>query len=134
MDEIVEYPQIYFVGPNSRKVEGCKGATHNAGYDDESGSYIKVLHDHMCYRYEILEVIGKGSFGSVVKSHDYKSNGLVAIKIIRNKARFHKQGMIEIRILNALRKKDKDRKLNVIHMIDHFTFRNHLCITFELLG
>ena len=65
---------------------------------------------------------------------DYKRNALVAVKIIRNKARFHKQGMIEIRILNALRMKDKDRKLNVIHMIEHFTFRNHLCITFELLG
>jgi len=59
MDEISEYSQIYFVGQNSRKVEGCKGATHNCGFDDESGSYIKVLHDHLGYRYEILEVIGK---------------------------------------------------------------------------
>ena len=25
MDEISEYSQIYFVGQNSRKVEGCKG-------------------------------------------------------------------------------------------------------------
>ncbi len=37
------------------------------GYDDENGSYIKVLHDHIVYRYEIREVIGKGSFGQVVK-------------------------------------------------------------------
>ena len=37
------------------------------GYDDENGSYIKVLHDHIAYRYEIREVIGKGSFGQVVK-------------------------------------------------------------------
>ena len=37
------------------------------GYDDENGSYIKVLHDHIAYRYEIKEVIGKGSFGQVVK-------------------------------------------------------------------
>lgn len=37
------------------------------GYDDDNGSYIKVLHDHIAYRYEIREVIGKGSFGQVVK-------------------------------------------------------------------
>ena len=42
--------------------------------------------------------------------------------------------MIEVKILDALRQKDRDKKLNVIHMIEHFTFRNHLCITFELLG
>ena len=38
-----------------------------AGFDDDNGSYIKVLHDHIAYRYEIREVIGKGSFGQVVK-------------------------------------------------------------------
>jgi len=37
------------------------------GFDDDNGSYIKVLHDHIAYRYEIREVIGKGSFGQVVK-------------------------------------------------------------------
>ena len=79
-------------------------------------------------------MLGKGSFGSVVKAQDYKTNSTVAIKIIRNKMRFHKQGMIEIKILSALRKKDKDKKLNVIHMIESFNFRNHLCITFEVLG
>lgn len=42
-----------------------------AGYDDENGSYIKVLHDHIAYRYEIKEVIGKGSFGQVVKVCDW---------------------------------------------------------------
>ncbi len=37
------------------------------GFDDDNGSYVKVLHDHIAYRYEIKEVIGKGSFGQVVK-------------------------------------------------------------------
>ena len=47
----------------------------------------QVLHDHMVYRYEVLEVIGKGSFGQVVKAIDHKTNTLVAVKIIRNKKR-----------------------------------------------
>ena len=46
-----------------------------------------MLHDHISYRYEILEVIGKGSFGQVVKAFDHKSGSTLAIKMIRNKKR-----------------------------------------------
>ena len=65
--EILEYPEIWFLGLEGQKIEGVPGAPQNCGYDDENGSYHKVLHDHLSYRYEILEVIGKGSFGQVVK-------------------------------------------------------------------
>jgi len=41
----------------------------------------------MVYRYEIKEVLGKGSFGQVVKAHDHKTDQVVALKIIRNKKR-----------------------------------------------
>ena len=75
------------------------------GYDDDNGSYIKVLHDHIAYRYEIREVIGKGSFGQVVKCYDHKTKQPMAIKIIRNKKRFHHQALVEVKILDSLRKK-----------------------------
>lgn len=48
---------------------------------------VQVLHDHIAYRFEVLEVIGKGSFGQVLKCLDHKNNELVAIKMIRNKKR-----------------------------------------------
>ena len=92
----------------------------NNGYDDQSGSYIKVLHDHIAYRYEILEVIGKGSFGQVIKAFDHKEEREVALKILRNKKRFHKQAPNEIKILQHLLNKDKDDKYNVIHMYGKF--------------
>jgi dual specificity tyrosine-phosphorylation-regulated kinase 2/3/4 len=62
---------------------------YNFGYDDERGDYNVVLRDHLAYRYEVLEFLGKGSFGQAIKCYDYKTNQFVAIKIIRNKKRFH---------------------------------------------
>ena len=95
--------------------------------------HLQIIHDHISYRYEILEVIGKGSFGQVVRALDHKTNKSVAIKIIRNKKRFHHQALVEVRILDELRKKDPNNEHNVIHMQDYFYFRNHLCISFELM-
>ena len=132
--EVFNFPQIYFVGSNAKKRQGVVGGANNNGYDDDQGSYILVPHDHINYRYEILKVIGKGSFGSVVKAYDHKTQAHVALKIIRNEKRFHRQAAEEVRILEHLRKQDKENSCNIIHMLEHFQFRNHMCITFELLS
>ncbi|XP_046375222.1 dual specificity tyrosine-phosphorylation-regulated kinase 4-like isoform X1 [Haliotis rufescens] len=132
--EILDYPEVWFLGLEAKKIEGIPGGAQNNGYDDDNGSYIKVLHDHLVFRYEMLEVLGKGSFGQVVKCYDHKTDQMVAVKIIRNKKRFHHQALVEVKILDALRRKDKDNQYNIIHMLEYFYFRNHLCITFELMG
>ncbi|CAF3360788.1 unnamed protein product [Rotaria sp. Silwood1] len=132
--EIFSYPQIYFVGQNARKRQGVGGGPNNGNYDDENGSYIAVQHDHIAYRYEVLKILGKGSFGLVVKCYDHKSGQQVALKIIRNEKRFHRQAQEEIRILEHLRKQDRDNTFNIIHLFEWFQFRNHICITFELLS
>ncbi|XP_017785294.1 PREDICTED: dual specificity tyrosine-phosphorylation-regulated kinase 4 isoform X2 [Nicrophorus vespilloides] len=132
--EIETYSKIWYLGLDACKIHGEVGRSQNGGYDDDSGSYNKVLHDHISYRYEILEVIGKGSFGQVIKALDHMTNKPVAIKIIRNKRRFHHQALVEVKILDHLRKKDADGSHNVIHMLEYFYFRNHLCISFELMS
>ncbi|XP_055712015.1 dual specificity tyrosine-phosphorylation-regulated kinase 2 isoform X2 [Phlebotomus papatasi] len=132
--EVEKYPEIWYLGLDACKINAKPGTALNCGYDYDNGSYNKVVHDHICYRYEILEVIGKGSFGQVIRALDHKTNQHVAIKIIRNKKRFHHQALVEVKILDELRKKDKDGSHNVIHMLDYFYFRNHLCISFELMS
>lgn len=132
--EIFNFPHIYFVGQNAKKRQGIVGGASNNGYDDESGSYLHTPHDHIQYRYEVLKVVGKGSFGQVVKAYDHKQRTHVALKMVRNEKRFHRQALEEIRILEHLRKQDCDNVMNIIHMYENFTFRNHICITFELLS
>ncbi|XP_011308531.1 dual specificity tyrosine-phosphorylation-regulated kinase 2 [Fopius arisanus] len=132
--EIFTYPQIYFIGANAQKIPASLGLPNNHLYDNDQGSYIHSAHDHVAYRYEVLKVIGKGSFGQVVKAYDHKIHEHIALKIVRNERRFHRQAQEEIRILANLREQDKDNTMNIIHMFDSFTFRNHMCITFELLS
>ncbi|KAM5334995.1 dual specificity tyrosine-phosphorylation-regulated kinase 4 [Glossophaga mutica] len=132
--EILGYAELWFLGLEAKKFHVASEKFSKTSFDDEHGSYMKVLHDHIAYRYEVLEMIGKGSFGQVAKCLDHKNNELVALKIIRNKKRFHRQALVELKILEALRRKDKNNTYNVVHMKDFFYFRNHLCITFELLG
>ena len=132
--EIGGYSQVYFVGQHAKKRQGVPGGPENSGYDDDSGSYQVVAHDHVAYRYELIKVLGKGSFGQVLKAYDHKTQQHVALKVVRNEKRFHKQAVEEIRILEHLKKQDKDNAHNIVHLIDHFNFRNHVCITFELLS
>ncbi|CAB3409442.1 unnamed protein product [Caenorhabditis bovis] len=133
-NEIFNYPRVYFVGSHAKKQAGIIGGANNSGYDDENGSYQLVVHDHIAYRYEVLKVIGKGSFGQVIKAFDHKYQQYVALKLVRNEKRFHRQADEEIRILDHLRRQDSDGGHNIIHMLDYFNFRNHKCITFELLS
>eukprot|EP01012_Entosiphon_sulcatum_P025997 TRINITY_DN31398_c0_g1_i1.p1 TRINITY_DN31398_c0_g1~~TRINITY_DN31398_c0_g1_i1.p1 ORF type:complete len:540 (-),score=64.37 TRINITY_DN31398_c0_g1_i1:56-1675(-) len=133
--EIFDYPQVFFLGSSASKIKGSiSNPKNNHGYDDDRGDYNIVLHDHVAFRYEVLNVLGKGSFGQVVKAFDYKTNTTVACKIIRNKKRFHHQALVEVKLLETLRDHDAEDNYNIIRMLEYFYFRNHLCITFELLS
>ncbi|KAL7060451.1 hypothetical protein AAHC03_09659 [Spirometra sp. Aus1] len=134
LTEILNYPTIYFVGHNAKKRQGIPGAANNCGYDDDQGSYLHTAHDQVSYRYEVLKSLGKGSFGQVVKAFDHKTNTFVGLKMVRNERRFTKQAAEEIRILELLRAQDVDNTRNVVHLLEHFVFRDHVCMTFELLN
>lgn len=103
--EIVDYKDVFFCGTQNAKkhVGDLSEAASNFGYDDERGDYNIIPGDHLAYRYEIVDVLGKGSFGQVVRCVDHKTGTLVAIKIIRNKKRFHQQALVEVDILQKLR-------------------------------
>ncbi|KAF1815635.1 hypothetical protein P152DRAFT_471050 [Eremomyces bilateralis CBS 781.70] len=134
--EIIDYKEVYFCGTQNAKkhVGDLNSHSANFGYDDERGDYNIVLGDHLSYRYEVVDILGKGSFGQVVRCVDHKLGVLVAVKIIRNKKRFHQQALVEVNILQRLREWDPESKHSMISFTQHFYFRGHLCISTELLG
>jgi len=71
--EILQYRQIYFVGSKAEKVNAGPWHEFNNGYDDDKGNYKIITSDQVAYRYEIIDSLGKGSFGNVLKWWDYKN-------------------------------------------------------------
>jgi len=134
--EVFDYSKIYCTGrPAAKKIRGSvSNPKSNHGYDDDRGDYLLKIHDHIAYRFEIVSLLGKGSFGQVVKAFDVKKQEYVALKLIRNKKRFHHQALVEVKLLNHLKDNDHDMRHNIVEMYEYFYFRNHLCITFELLS
>ncbi|OAX83307.1 CMGC/DYRK/DYRK2 protein kinase [Emergomyces africanus] len=134
--EIIDFKDIYFCGTHKAKkhIGDLNAQTANFGYDDERGDYNIVIGDHLAYRYEIVDILGKGSFGQVVRCVDHKTGSLVAVKIIRNKKRFHQQALVEVNILQKLKEWDPHRRHSVVNFTQSFYFRGHLCISTELLG
>jgi len=134
--EIIDYRDVYFCGTQNAKkhIGDLHSGAANFGYDDDRGDYNIVIGDHLAYRYEVVDVLGKGSFGQVVRCVDHKTGALVAIKIIRNKKRFHQQALIEVNLLTKLKEWDPNRQHSVVNFTQSFYFRGHLCISTELLG
>uniref|UniRef100_A0A7G3AYM7 dual-specificity kinase n=1 Tax=Lutzomyia longipalpis TaxID=7200 RepID=A0A7G3AYM7_LUTLO len=107
---------------------------YNDGYDDDNHDYIIKHGEKFLDRYEIDSLIGKGSFGQVVKAFDHEEKCYVAIKIIKNKKPFLNQAQIEVRLLEMMNRADTENKYYIVRLKRHFMWRNHLCLVFELLS
>jgi dual specificity tyrosine-phosphorylation-regulated kinase 2/3/4 len=131
LGEIIEYRDVHFFAMKANKIKS-NSKENNFGFDNENSDYRVVIGDHLAYRYEMQQIIGKGAFSQVVLCFDHKFKEPVAIKIIRNQPRYLKQGRIEVKILSDL--KSQSNETHTVTMLDSFVFRRHLCISFETLG
>lgn len=107
---------------------------YNDGFDDEYFDYIVKSGEKFLDRYEIDSLIGKGSFGQVVKAFDTEEQEYVAIKIIKNKRPFLQQAQIEVRLLELMNQQESENNAYIVKLKGHFMHRNHLCLIFELLS
>ena len=129
---------MIFFNINKRKAKNMQGCTpdgvDNNGFDNDKNEYIAEEGQHIAYRFEIMGRLGKGSFGQVFKCYDHKKGETVALKILRNKKRLYKQGLIEAKILDQLCDNDPEDKKNIIRIKERFVFRKHLILSFETLS
>jgi dual specificity tyrosine-phosphorylation-regulated kinase 2/3/4 len=127
--EIKNYTNIYYCGQNK-----IKSTYEDFVIDDDNGDLVISPGDQIAYRYETLELIGKGSFGQVIKVKDHKNNKELALKIVRSKKKFYQQALVEVKVLENIKQFDVHNDSNIIHIIESFYFRGHLCMSFELLS
>ncbi|OMJ90101.1 hypothetical protein SteCoe_7588 [Stentor coeruleus] len=130
--EILSYTEIYYISYGMPKLKPTSQS--NFGFDDDKGDYKIFISDHIAYRYEIKSLMGRGSFGQVVKVFDHKEKKEIALKIIKNRPRFYQQALEEIEILKYIKDKDPNDIYCIVHILGDFVFRNHMCIMFDILS
>lgn len=155
--EVLGFDQVFYVSSRSvKKLRHPSDAStaevpqkpeeqdpvFNHGFDDENGDYVILLHDHLAYRYEILERLGSGSFGQVLCCLDHATKTRVAIKIIRNRKKYTEQSMVEVQVLSKLHGTESvvmgecyvPSNKHIIRMKECFAFRSHVCLVFDVMG
>ncbi|KAM5474359.1 dual specificity protein kinase yak1 [Microsporum audouinii] len=114
----------------------------NDGYDNDDSDYILYVNDILGSeeanhknRYLILDVLGQGTFGQVVKCQNLKTQEVIAVKVIKNRTAYFNQSMMEVSVLDLISSKlDKNDDHHLLRLKDTFIHRQHLCLVFELLS
>ncbi|CAL8358171.1 unnamed protein product [Lota lota] len=110
-------------------------ATSKNSSANNEGDYQLVQHEVLCSMtntYEVLEFLGRGTFGQVVKCWKRGTNEIVAIKILKNHPSYARQGQIEVSILARLSTECAD-DYNFVRAYECFQHKNHTCLVFEML-
>ncbi|CAL9731825.1 dual specificity protein kinase Yak1p [Monosporozyma unispora] len=111
----------------------------NNGYDNVNSDYILYVNDvlgtEQNRKYLVLDILGQGTFGQVVKCQNLQTKEILAVKVIKSRSEYLNQSITEAKILELLNTKiDPDNKHHFLRMFDSFVHKNHLCLVFELLS
>ena len=99
----------------------------------------------------IIKQLGSGTYGRVAEGIDSESHRNVAIKIIRARQQYRVAAMMELQILQLLKRRDPSNSRWVgstfglialivmftskcIQLLHHFQHIDHVCLVFEVLG
>lgn len=112
---------------------------NNDGFDNNQHDYILHVNDNLSdgrgNDFIVLDLLGTGTFGQVVKCRHLSTAEIVAVKVIKNQPAYFNQAWVEINILRILhRNNSHDDTRHVVKFYSHFIFRGHLCLVFERLS
>ncbi|XP_044124859.1 homeodomain-interacting protein kinase 4 [Bufo gargarizans] len=82
--------------------------------------------------YHVIEELGRGTFGKVLKARKKGTGQLVAIKVIKNDQKRSNVIKNEIKLLNVIRQVDLDAS-HLVCFYEHFRVQDTFCLVFELL-
>ena len=120
---------------NATNASNNNNNNNNNSSGANEGDYQLVLHEifySMTNSYEVLEFLGRGTFGQVVKCWNKRTNEIVAIKILKNHPSYARQGQIEVGILSRLGQENAD-EYNLVRAYEVFQHKSHTCLVFEML-
>uniref|UniRef100_A0A8C2AR72 non-specific serine/threonine protein kinase n=1 Tax=Cyprinus carpio TaxID=7962 RepID=A0A8C2AR72_CYPCA len=121
-------------GTTAQSIPNSAPTTKSSSSNGE-GDYQLVQHEILCSvsnSYEVLEFLGRGTFGQVAKCWKRGTNEIVAIKILKNHPSYARQGQIEVSILNRLSAENAD-EFNFVRSYECFQHKGHTCLVFEML-
>lgn len=108
----------------------------NNGCDNEDSDYILYVNDLLGAeegrKYVVLDLLGSGTFGQVVKCQNLANQSIVAVKVIKSKPAYLNQSLSEVKLLEFLNQNSTSNSF--IRLLDTFMHREHLCLVFELLA
>ena len=131
----------------AREHEGNYKATAESG-DSDIDHFSPLLGDLLCTyslngkrvgRYEIVAVFGEGTFGKAFLCKDHKcGQAIVAVKVIRDVAKYRNDARLEAEILDAVKCEAKRRgcgdNFGVVEFLGAFMHKGLYCMVFEPLG
>ncbi|EJS43233.1 yak1p [Saccharomyces arboricola H-6] len=111
----------------------------NNGFDNLNSDYILYVNDVLGVeqnrKYLVLDILGQGTFGQVVKCQNLLTKEILAVKVVKSRTEYLTQSITEAKILELLNQKiDPANKHHFLRMHDSFVHKNHLCLVFELLS
>ncbi|RCH89317.1 dual specificity protein kinase yak1 [Rhizopus stolonifer] len=111
----------------------------NENHDNENFDYIlkvnEILGEDPNHQYRVIDLLGQGTFGQVVKCERISTGELCSVKVIKNKSAYKTQSCMEIEILKKLNTvMDPEDKHHILRLHYVFPHKNHLCLVFELLS
>lgn len=75
---------IYYINKNLKSERSSRNLKSSKKQKKDPRGEIRVIKgEHLAYRYEIIESLGKGAFGEVIKCFDHKEKEEVAIKVLK---------------------------------------------------